>query len=640
MLNTIDENVNPYEQYFTIETSGDNEGQVSLKNAYRGDGIKGYPASIRNTTEDAQQQTLPEMLVIPDIIGETPVVSLAPGMFANNLQVKRITLPTTVTIIPKSFCLQATNLRSIHGTEIITTIKTGAFGSTKIKRALFPKLTTLEAGAFVGCAYLEVVDIGQVDTIPRQVFANCALLREVIARNKVTSIETLAFFHTHSLRELPLLATVTSVETDAFLYSSIRTSLPVGDGIAATAFPANKHTTKFWSDVPFTPCRNRITTKFSHQDTDWSKANLPDNDADRRALFAVMHIHSAITGKYYSHPDEFTNELGTQNISRCFENSWSGAIENVEDLFIALGHRTEVRGKDHSLDSKDYKALVDALAHGGYVYTQVQTLDDTGGLHGVALYGIDELGDVCVLDSLTMHEPFRDVGFEPGVDIYTYTTPYQNLVDPTQDFIIVYPAGKEPTVEWTGFAAANMFTLNSTPSEYPENQVTISHMTDDNKTFYSESGILTAYRVGDYAFRTFMSDTDGALSLQIQSEEGNTWLDWIDCNQKDFTRVPDNQVLESTPPSAISSGVSLSVVSRADSGLPDGGIGYMTTYRLQSPSTESTNVDIIREEWQPMMNHSKYVRYAIISENNWGPWHFFAPDVYNPETADANGEGQ
>lgn len=654
MPNTTNENVNPYEKYFTIETSGDNEGQVSLKNAYRGDGVVGYPASIRNTTVDAQQQTLPEMLVIPDIIGETPVASLAPGMFAGNLQVKRITLPTTVTTIPKSFCRQATNLRSIHGTEIITTIETGAFWSTRIKRALFPKLTTLGVGAFVGCAYLEVVDIGQVETIPRQVFANCALLREVIARNKVTSIETLAFFHTHSLRGLPLLADVTSVTDNAFLYSRIATFLPVGGGIQANAFPQAKHTTNFWSGVKFTPCHNRIPTKLSHLNSEWMSEKLQEDSSKTYAqscpLFAIMHIHSAITGQHYSHPRVFVNELTSQGISQCFEGNWTGETGNVEAIFTALGYRTEVRGSGNTLNSKDYKALVDALAHGAYIYTQVPTHNDTSESdnhkHAVVLYGINNLGEVCVLDSNVLHEEFRADGLEENTDVYTYTIPYQNIVNPSSKFIIVYPTMKEPAVEWTGFADANEFTLNSNPSEYPENQVTISHLTDDDDTSYSESGILTAYRVGDYAFRTFMSDTDATLRLQIQSKEEDKWLDWIDCNQKDFTRVPDNQILENTLPSAISGGVSVCVVSRTDSGLPGGGMGYMTTYHLHSPSSNDTdndntaNVDIIREEWQPMMNHNKYVRYATIGANNWGPWHFFAPDVYNPETADASGEGQ
>ena len=631
---TTNENVNPYEKFFDIVTSGEKMGQVSLKNAYRGDGDPRYPASIRDTEGDVQQQPLPEMLVIPDSIGETPVTSLAPGMFAGNNGVKRITLPTTVNTIPEFFCRLATNLRSIHGTENIETIEKAAFRSTRIKNALFPKLTSLCDGAFIGCAYLTVVDIGQVNAIPQQAFANCALLCEVIARNKVISIGTLAFYQTRSLRELPLLADVTTVEENAFFNSRICTTLP-----NVPRLPDASHEVNFWSGVPFTPCRNRIVSKLSHEDTRWSNQMSMAPYTNHRALFAVMHIHSAITGKYYSEPVGFFNELDLYGIPQQSSNNWAKSIDDVKDLFKALGYQTEVRGKDETLNSRDYNALVDALAHGAYVYTQIQSPNDYE-VHGVALYGINDLGEVCVLDSGILHKDFLAGGLEPGIDIYTYTMPYQNLVYPDSDFIIIYPPCKEPTVEWTGSVAPNMFTSDSLPGEYPKNQVTICRVSNDEQLPGSQNGILTAYRVGDIAYRTYLPDTEATLHMQVQSGAGDAWSNWVDCNRKDFTRTDNNSINRLTPPSDLPIGVTVCAISLVDPDLPEGVMGYLTAYRLPvDDNTSNPPEEIIREEWQPINSNKKYVRYPG-STTPWGDWSVFEPKACNPQVDDTSGESQ
>ena len=502
MYNTINWDELDHTNYFSIHTSGNNRGQAYLN-----------PDECGTNYEN-----LPDVLRIPDMIAETEVTSLASNMFASNSRIKAIKIPKTVKTIPVAFCQSATNLRAIYGTEQITAIGSSAFWSVRIKEARFPNLTELGTGVFIGCAYLEFADIGGVESIPERTFANCGLLREVIARNKVTSIGTLAFYHTRSLRELPLLADVTQVGEAAFLGSSINTSLPVIGDIHTTAFPVAKHTTNFWSGVPFTPCRNRITTKLSHLNDAWKTHPLLEQNGTRtygnsRALFAVMHIHSAITGQYYSEPAEFINELNSKDITECLNDDWTGVIDNVDNLFKALGYQTEVHGKDAPLSSKDYKALVDSLAHGAYVYTQVQEEDSANNPHGVAIYGINDLGEVCVLDSYTLHENFRESGFEPNIDIYTYTTPYQNITAPNRDFVIVYPTKDEPSAEWTFYAPDNAFTAASKPSDYPENRVTICRVVGDKGTPGAKNGIMTAYRVGDSAYRTFMPDTEAALYL-------------------------------------------------------------------------------------------------------------------------------
>ncbi len=435
----------PDPSYFSIAEAG----VVSLKPDYRGSGKTSYPESVGNGTQAA----LPDHLVIPDTIDGIQVAALAPGMFYGNTRVKEVTIPDAVTAIPESFAMYASNLRTVNNTENVTSIGKTAFAATRVKQAFFPNLTEMGTMAFASCGYLEVVDIGNITEIPERAFADCAFLREVSGGEKVTSIGNRAFYHTRKLRDLPLLAHVTSVADYAFFFSRICTSLPAGGEIGTKAFPTVDNTTDFWTGVPYTPCQNRLTTKLGQANPAWKNDTvLTDTDAvtynSGCFLLTVLHIHAAITGKYYSDPRDFAAELKADGDLAKFLTTeyWAGEFKNVSAMFEALGYRTEVHGlaDGDDLTTADYKAMVDALAAGAYVYAQVGLYNrwqdddfDTG--HAVAIYGINELGEVCVLDSAIRHELYREGGFEPDADVYTYTMPYQNLVGASSNFVIVYP---------------------------------------------------------------------------------------------------------------------------------------------------------------------------------------------------------
>ena len=136
-------------------------------------------------------------------------------------------------------------------------------------------------------------------------------------------------------------------------------------------------------------------------------------------------------------------------------------------------------------------------------------------------------------------------------------------------------------------------------------------------------GILTAYVTDALAYRTFMPSTSSALYLQIKSTNGDFWLEWSKCNQKDFTKLSNNKILSTTLPSALPSGVSIcAVASSADiEKLPEGVMGYMTAYNLFTDSAKA------REEWQPNDSANKYVRYATGS-GAWSPWYVLTPTLY------------
>ena len=90
----------------------------------------------------------------------------------------------------------------------------------------------------------------------------------------------------------------------------------------------------------------------------------------------------------------------------------------------------------------------------------------------------------------------------------------------------------------------------------------------------------------------------------------------------------------------------MSVCAVTQSELPDGGVGYMTTYRLRSPSPEGTgdgtneNTDIIKQEWQPISNNKKYVRYFVAGQQPDENWFEFTPNGCTPSMDGASGEGQ
>ena len=559
-MSNNNESINVHQDYFEfLKENGElvlNENgkpMLALKKEYRGEKSDNYPASEGDGTE----LELPEMLIIPEIFDNTTVEVLAPGMFANNKRIKGITLPSEVKAIPEAFCLKAANFRILMGTENIRSIGYAAFYSTRIKNALFPNLTEWQekemvlggeerkvGRTFLNCAYLEVIDIGKVTTIPGQAFSNCALLRKVI-RN-IDEVETvtfkigyMAFTSTYYLRELPLLEYATNVEANAFFYSGIRAeSLPEGSGIAGNAFPITENE-ESWAALKPTQCQNRLITKLSQLNPAWAKESfLQGEPAEANehtyskscAFFATMHIHSAISGKYYHHPCEFVQELKDRGLSQYVHtDGWPGDITQVPKMFEDLGYRTEICGKHTDLTIEDYQKLAKALVDGAYIYSQVSTSNTRDYGHAAVIYGITDKGEVCVLDSNVLYEDYRDYGFEPNTDIYTYTIPFTNIVGPESNFIIVYPPEKKTVVERTICAVDNAFTSASLPSEYPVDWVTTCCVTNDEGLPSPHNGILTAYRGKNYAYRTFVPHDQTVLHMQMKSldeEDGDKWLEW------------------------------------------------------------------------------------------------------------------
>lgn len=414
-------NVPDQSAYFDI----DYDGVVSLKAEYRADGSK--------------NGELPEIIVIPDVIDGTAVSGLQPGMFRSDHRVKEITIPNGVTELPDQFCSGAKNLRAIHNTEHITKLGTRVILNSQVKQAIFPNLREAADGALVQGKFLYMVDIGNFITdIPYAMFRMCPLLSLVKGGGSVKTIGKEAFYWTKNLKNLPFLSQVTSIGDMAFLRSRVQFDWSTITGqctFGTQATPVIDNTTDYWTGVEYTPCENRIVTMMSQANPQWKDDYFGEMDKTYYrscSTFAALHIHSALSGKLYTHPDEFAEELYAIDPTLVTVDKNPTYFANVAPFFHALGYKTTVYEAD--LTKESYQAMCDALARGAYIYTQVSVDNYPNEGHAVALYGINSIGEVLVLDSDTVHSSYKAYGAD---DIFTYRMPYQNLTGPSSNIVIV-----------------------------------------------------------------------------------------------------------------------------------------------------------------------------------------------------------
>lgn len=428
-----------YETYFDIDC----DGLVSLKAEYRGrPSATTYPYAVSDMgvgVEGSKISELPEKVVIPDVIDGTAVTGVQAGMFYCNERLRELVLPDAVEEIPTYFCREAMNLRTIHNTERITKIATLGFAYTRVEKLMFPNLTEVEDSAFGACGFLYSVDIGKITKIPDRTFMQCCLLSAVKGGENVTTIGLKAFLYTKNLKNLPLLSNVTSIGDYAFFGSRVQFDWSTIDSqctYGSMATPVLDNTTDFWSGVEYTPCENPLITKMSQRNAEWTGLYYGDAGVvylNACAVFASIHIHSALSGKVYTHPDGFAEELRAIDSSFLTESGWPGKFANVAPLFNALGYKTTVYEED--LTAEIYQAMCEALARGAYVYSQVSTTSNADGGHAVVIYGINSNGEVLVLDSDLLYEKYRETGLSD--DLYVYRMPYQNLVGPSSNFVVV-----------------------------------------------------------------------------------------------------------------------------------------------------------------------------------------------------------
>ena len=163
-----------------------------------------------------------------------------------------------------------------------------------------------------------------------------------------------------------------------------------------------------------------ITPSTNVSSFDFVVADLKNANGD--VLTADNFIHSALSGKLYSHPDEFAEDVRVIDASLLTKDKNPTNFTNVAPFFTKLGYKTTVREAD--ITQEIYQEICYALARGAYVYSQVSADNSADNGHAVAIYGINSNKEVLVLDSGT-HV------------VLTYRIPYQNLTGPSSNIVIV-----------------------------------------------------------------------------------------------------------------------------------------------------------------------------------------------------------
>lgn len=434
-------------RYFDIDL----DGVICLKPEYRGPAdTEDYPYSISDQgagVAGSRYAELPEVLVTPDVIDGTAVVGLRPGMFCTNERIREVTIPEAVREIPAWCFAQAVRLRRVRGTGRIRWVGSTAFGNTRVETLNLSELEEMDEGAFMAACYLYSIDIGKVTRIPAKAFAQCCKLSVIRCQGAVWSIGAQAFCYTRNLKNLPLLAGLpaavpegeaASIGAYAFYGSRIGHDWTQLEGVTlgTRATPVMDNTTDFWTGAAYTPCQNDLTTRMSQKDKRWKASPCGETEksyVDACAMFAVMHIHSALSGKTYTHPDDFVSELAAVDGSFVTATGWPGEFENVGPVFEALGYKATVY--TGAVTTESYEAMTAALARGAYVYAQISTTGYVDSGHAVVIYGVNEGGEVLVLDSDVLFERYRPTGISD--DVYVYRMPYQNLAGPESGFVIV-----------------------------------------------------------------------------------------------------------------------------------------------------------------------------------------------------------
>lgn len=376
--------------YFDI----DYDGVVSLNPDYQAGGSK--------------NAELPEVIVIPDVIGGTAVSALAESMFESNLRVKSVTIPSWVRAIPVKFANKASNLEELNGTENIETVGKAAFQRCGIKKALFPNLKEFSgAGAFNNAANLLVANIGNANNLPDYTFYACESLSLLIGGAGITSISANGFFATRSLKNLSLLSGVNSIGASAFVLSRVDYDWWNASftSVGANGTPAKFNPNKWWDGAMpenWNGCQNPLGSTFHQHNPEWENVQIKGSEDDTYGSGCVevstAHIYSALSGVTLDSPITFVEDIvGAVDNGRLLvpTGTESGkAAYTFSDMKtwlegIGEGFECELLSWNNATLGKVY----DALNEGALVLTGI----NPG--HAGVIYGAASNGEMLVLDS-------------------------------------------------------------------------------------------------------------------------------------------------------------------------------------------------------------------------------------------------
>ena len=417
------------EKYFDIT----DDGVISLKPEYRGGCSNAeftYGVSDNGADVDGSKNSeLPEDIVIPEVVNEIAVTALAEGMFFGNYAVKSITVPAFVAEIPKSFCYLAANLKVISGTENVKVIRDSAFARTAVEKVSFPALEQLDGiRQFFYCPLLVVADLGsKITALPKEVFSNDQSLSVLRNVQNVTSIGVKSLNYTKRLLPPAFLSKLTSIGDSGFLRSRVSydwASL-TGCTFGTNATSLQTNPTDFWSGCTPTPCETPMRSTFEQHNPEWADAavdNVGTTYKDGCLTICAAMIYSVFEGKDLSSPQGYIEAV--RAIDPSLLDLDSRLMASQIQYLNAVGYSAELK----TCNAENLQTMYDALAAGALVISAVIT---TSGDHAVVYHGINEKGEVLVVDPTSYAYHFGDYR------AWTYPAPIQNISNTTDRFLIV-----------------------------------------------------------------------------------------------------------------------------------------------------------------------------------------------------------
>ena len=174
-------------------------------------------------------------LILPQSYKGEPYV-LYEYTFYNRMTFTSITIPESVTSIPKYAFYGCTNITSITIPESVTSIGDYAFyGCSSLEVVTIPNgVTSIPKNAFYGCTNITSITIPEsVTSIGDYAFYGCGSLEVVIIPNGVTSIPKFAFYGCTSITSITIPESVTSIGDNAFYGCTNITSITIPESVTS-----------------------------------------------------------------------------------------------------------------------------------------------------------------------------------------------------------------------------------------------------------------------------------------------------------------------------------------------------------------------------------------------------------------------
>lgn len=179
-------------------------------------------------------ETHAKTIVVPEKIGEYPVVAIGQNAFADCTALTSVTIPASVTDINASAFSGCSALTTVNIPTAVTKIGDLAFKDcislTKIE---FPKtISDIGYGAFSGCSALSDINFeNTIVTIGDWAFYNCASLTKVTIAESITKIGYNTFAGCAGITEIKIHEKVTDIDAGAFAGCTSLKKVELKDGL-------------------------------------------------------------------------------------------------------------------------------------------------------------------------------------------------------------------------------------------------------------------------------------------------------------------------------------------------------------------------------------------------------------------------